>query len=100
MDLFLFTDKEVKWLWSKLKCVSSQNKSYFSKLWHKFGKDCTSSPYSVDLFLLDMIQSGTFIEENNVKVTNLLEKLKSETNSLLFSLSKVCIFLNLLCMFS
>ncbi|KAJ9597538.1 hypothetical protein L9F63_011596 [Diploptera punctata] len=83
-------DKEVKWLQSKVEKHSSLlNKSYFSKLWCKFGKDWTSLPYTMDIFLLDILHSDEFIEEGKAKVTQLFQDVRNKENSLLFSLSKI-----------
>ena len=87
LGVSIVTDKEVNWLQIKLhECLSPLNKSYFSKLWTKFGREWSPGPYSATIFLLDILQ----IDEVYGKVTYLFQRLDSTENSILFSLSKVC----------
>jgi len=81
------TDKEVKWLQIKLDAfLSAINKSYFSKLWTKFGREWAPGPYNGTALLLDILQ----IDEVDGKVTDLFQCIDSMEQSVLFSFSKVC----------
>ena len=83
----LLTDTEVKWLRTKLGAfLSAINKSYFSKLWTKFGREWAQGPYNGTVFLLDILQ----IDEVDGKVTDLFQRIDSTEHSVLFSFSKVC----------
>jgi hypothetical protein len=87
LSVSVITDKEVKWLWSKLdEFVSPLNKSYFSKLWTKFGREWAAGPYNGIVFLLDILQN----EELDRKVIDLFQHMENTENFILFSLSKVC----------
>lgn len=86
LDTKTTEDKEVNWLQIRLhECLSPLNKSYFSKLWTKFGREWSPGPYSATTFLLDILQ----IDEVDGKVTDLFQRLDSTENSILFSLSKL-----------
>jgi hypothetical protein len=95
----VFTDKEVKWLQMKLdEFLSPLNKSYFSQLWSKFGRDWAPAPYNIHTFLLDMMQNGGFSDESNRKAAKLFQDVENKENLFLFSVSKVCLmfFLDML----
>ena len=87
MSVSVVTDKEVKWLQIKLDAfLSALNKSYFSKLWTKFGREWTAGPYNGTVFLLDILQ----IDEVDGRVTDLFQHIDSTEHSVLFSFSEVC----------
>lgn len=87
MSVSVVTDKEVKWLRIKLDAfLSAINKSHFSKLWTKFGREWTPGPYNGTVFLLDILQ----IDEVDGRVTDLFQHIDSTEHSVLFSFSKVC----------
>ena len=87
MSVSVVTDKEVKWLQIQLDAVLSEiNKSYFSKLWTKFGREWSPGPYNGTVFLLDILQ----IDEVDGRVTDLFQHIDSTEHSVLYSFSKVC----------
>jgi hypothetical protein len=87
LGVSIVTDEEVKWLRIKLdEFLSPLNKSYFSKLWTKFGREWSPGPYNGTIFLLDILQ----IDEVDGKVTDLFQRMDNTENSILFSLSEVC----------
>ena len=87
MSVSVVTDKEVKWLQIQLDAFLSEiNKSYFSKLWTKFGREWTPGPYNGTVFLLDILQ----IDEVDGRVTDLFQHIDSTEHSVLYSFSKVC----------
>ena len=87
MSVSVVTDKEVKWLQIQLDAVLSEiNKSYFSKLWTKFGREWSPGPYNGTVFLLDVLQ----IDEVDGRVTDLFQHIDSTEHSVLYSFSKVC----------
>lgn len=88
MKTFLGTkateDREVKWLQIKLdKFVSPLNKSYFSKLWTKFGREWASAPSNMIIFLLEAMQDDDFSRDSNRKAV------ENKEHYVLFPLSKV-----------
>jgi len=87
LSVSVVTDREVKWLRIKLDAFSSAiNKSYFSKLWTKFGREWATGPYNGTVLLLDILQ----IDEVDGKVTHLFQHIDSTEHAVLFSFSKVC----------
>ncbi|XP_069668993.1 uncharacterized protein [Periplaneta americana] len=90
LDTKEIEDKEVKWLQTKLDgFLSSLNKSYFSQLWCKFDREWSPGTYSVDTFLLDVMQNDCFNDEMNGKAIELFKDIDSKEDLLLFSLSKL-----------
>ncbi|XP_021914752.1 uncharacterized protein LOC110827415 isoform X2 [Zootermopsis nevadensis] len=94
MKMFLSTktveDKEVKWLQMKLDgFLSPLNKSYFSQLWSKFGRDWAPAPYNINTFLLDVIQNDEFSDETGKKVVELFRGSENKENLFHFSFSKL-----------
>jgi hypothetical protein len=87
------TDREVKWLQTKLDTfLSPLNKSYFSKLWTKFGRAWATAPHDVTVFLLEVMQDGDCNDDSNRKAAELLQAVESKEHCILFPLSKVCSF--------
>ena len=90
MSFSVVADKEVKWLRIKLdEFLSALNKSYFSKLWTKFGREWAPGPYNGTVFLLDILQ----IDEVDGNVTDLFQRIDSTEHSVLISLSEVCLLI-------
>lgn len=83
----------MKWLQIKLdKFVSPLNKSYFSKLWTKFGREWASAPCNMIIFLLEAMQDDDFSDDSNRKALELFEAVENKDHYILFPLSKVCTF--------
>jgi hypothetical protein len=83
----------VKWLQNKLdEFLSPLNKSYFSQLWSKFGRNWAPAPYNINAFLLYLMQNDAFSDEINRMATELFRGAKNRGNLFLSSVSKVCLF--------
>jgi hypothetical protein len=88
------TDREVKWLQIMLdKFLSPLNKSYFMKLWTKFGRDWASTPHNMIIFLLEVMQDDDFSDDSNRKAMELFETVENKEYYSLFPFSKVSAFL-------
>jgi hypothetical protein len=81
----------VRWLQIKLdKFVSPLNKIYFSKLWTKFGREWTSAPCNMIIFLLEAMQDDDLSDDSNRKAVESFETVENKEHYILFPFSKVC----------
>jgi hypothetical protein len=84
------TDREVKWLRIKLDTfLSPLNKSYFSKLWTKFGREWATAPHEVIVFLLEAMQDGCLSGDSSRQAIEIFRAVENKELCVLFPISKV-----------